>query len=538
MRALVAQVSARARDVGWMHFVFLLALLAHLPSALWSEFIGEDELLFTMSSLSWIKLAHGVPDAFREITSFYYPPLQSLLMVPLVWWFGPTEWAVRLPGALCGSGSAVLLYAILRSAHAPLLACRLASLLGALGGILANSVYAVTVGPFLFGITWSAYGVARFAEATTKREADRALWTGATGWVWAAMSMPDAYFYLPVMCWLYFRARGFRFSPSAILSISLMGLWIFSYAWFWLLRPALQHAGMSGGEHKISELLSSFGTVRIHELALTLVSISSWIMALSAPLLVLVGWRASSIGIRATTWYFGVPLAMWTFVFDYSNVRASHMALAFPAFAMLWAAGIARLSEIARARSRIVHGLVMAFAWLTLLSVAWQSYALHMTDRKRGPSIAVLHDFYPSGRRLLTYGQPAAGAWLMGNSPPSERVVSNLGGAFGPLYAFRVAAHIRDLASYAADPDVARVASVRWYVHSLIWESEPNALLGIPVALEVHHRGEVILRVYDLWRKHGGAADIVDAEEGREQFERARTDAWQRMRSHLIGRGR
>ncbi len=537
MSTSAKRVNERARDFGWMAFVFLLAMLSHGPSTVGSEFIGEDELMFTLSSLSWIKLAHGVPDAFREITSFYYPPLQSLLMAPLVWWFGPTEWAVRLPGALCGSASAVLLYAILRSAQAPLLACRLASLLGAVGGIIANSVYAVTVGPFLFGITWSAYGVARFADASTDREADRALWVGATGWVWAAMSLPDAYFYVPVMIAVYLRARGFRFTPSGVLSIMLMAISTIAYAWFWLVAPALRHAGASGGEHKISELMSSFGAFRVHELALTFVSISSWLMALLAPAVLLIAWRVAGKGIRALTWFFAVPLALWTFVFDYPNVRAGHMALAFPAYAILWSLGAARVIALAQARGRAMRWVVHAAVSLTLLSVAWQTYALHMTDRTLRTSIAVLHDFYPSGRRLTTYGQPAAADWLLRNSPPHERVVSNLGGAFGPLYALRVAAHIRDLPSLAADPDAARAAGVRWYVHSLIKGPPPELLSGIPVAVEVRHRGEIILRVYDLWRRHGGVVDIVEAEEGRERLTRARADAWQRMRSNLIGRG-
>lgn len=532
--------SSRGVDLAICTALFLAAASAQMPTVFRAEFTGEDEYLFSLMSIEWIRLALGYDEAFQRIAAFYYPPLQSLLPAPLMWFFGPSEWVMRLPGALFAAAAVPLLYAWVRNAGESRATAAVAGLMMGLMGVLANHAYALTCGLFIFGATLSASGLARFIEAESTRIADRGWLRACGGWFFAATALPDAYFYLPVLGLAYLRKRRFVFTPAALAGIALVIAWTAAYAVWWIYLPSVRIGSIAGGEHKIKTLFSALGTIRLGELVRSFASGSSWIAVALAPLLMPLGWRRAGKGLRWAGAYFGVPLALWTFVFDYSNVRSGHMLLAFPFYAALWAIGAGDAARRASAHGAVARAVVAGLFTAALVSGLWQSFALHMTDRvpesRLGPTWWVLKGFYPEGRRLVVHGQHAAAVWILRRAPPDQLVAANLGGSFGEYYTWRRIADARLLAACARDPARARAERVRYYAHSLR-APLPHTLTeadisDLPISAEVRHRGETVMRIYDLWREPRELA-ILDADAGRRRMTEIRRDHWRGFKRAL-----
>lgn len=524
----------------WPILLFGIAVAAQMPTVFRAEFIGEDEMLFTLMGIEWIRWALGAADALERITAFYYPPLQSAIAAPLIWIWGPVEWAVRLPGALCAAAASPLLYTLMRREGATPLASGIAAGMLALCSVLANHAYALTCGLFIFGATLSACGLARFVRAATEREADRGWLIAAIGWVLSALSLPDAFFYLPVLALAYGWRRQFRITGAAFLGMLLILGWIAAYALLWIYLPSVREAGVSGGEHKIKTALSSIGTFRLGELIHSFASGSSWIAVALSPLLIPLGWRSANRGLRWVTIYFALPLGVWTFVLDYANVRSAHMLLSFPAFAALWGGGAMGMYQRARRLSAWAAAAAVFLLVVALASGLWQSLVLHVTDRIPaswwGPSWWVLRDVYPQNRRLEMFGQHAAAVWIDRRAAADQGVVGNLGGSFASYYAARFSASTEHLDVWARDPNRARADRVRFYVHSLR-QPPPQKLTAemraeIPVAANVWYRGAPILEIYDLWGELNTAA-ALDLEQGRRRMREIQNTRWKAQKRAL-----
>lgn len=503
-------------------FVFLLAAAAHLPAVFRAEFTGEDELLFNGVSRSFLATLLGAPEVWKNIFRFYYPPMQWALPAPLIGLFGTSEWTLRLPGALCGIAAAVLLYLTMERWGGDRRSARLAAILAAAGGVASNHHYALTCGVFSIGAAYGALGLIRFVEAADRRMEERALLICAVGMVWAMMSLPDGFFYLPVLVLAYLVKRGFRFTPGAWGALALISLWVISYGVFWLLLPNRWGGGLAGGSLKVQSILSKFGTLRIGELTLSFAAGSSWLVTAASVLLLPIGYWTASRGLRWVAMFYAFPLGLWTFVFGYQNVRPAHMLLAFPGFALLWALGACKLFDWLRARSAWMGRLAALGLTLCVLSALWQTGVLHIADvvpeSRMGPAWLVLRGYYPQARRVEVFGQHAAGWWIRNNSAAQDGVCCNLGGSFSDYYAARPAFPTESLPAYAQDPQAARRDGVRFYAHALNANGAREATLGdLPVALVVRHRGRTVMRVYDLWRE-GRATDELDAREGRRLF--------------------
>jgi hypothetical protein len=454
-----------------------------------------------------------------QVFAFYYPPLQALLPAPLIALFGLNTWTLRLPGALCGAAAAVLLFwTIDRGEGRNRRAALLAGVLAAAGGVVANHHYALTNGIFSLGAAICALGLARFMDSPDDTAEDRWLLVGSVGIVWAAMTLPDAYFGLPVLALAYVCRRGFRFTRSALTAAGMIILWTVVYGvfWFWLPRCWQEDVG---SRSKVQAILSQLGAFRVQDLMMSFAAASSWPMLILAPILLPLGWTQAARGLRWVVGVYVFPLLLWTFAFDYPNVRASHMLVAFPAYAMLWSLGAFRLFDLSRTHSSWISAAAAVVLAATVLSALWQASVLHVADivpeERRGPSWLVLKGYYPQGRCVDVLGQPAAGWWVRSHSETNAGVCSNLGGAFSDYYAARPHCPLSRLPELAHDAEAARGSGVRFYAHSLETGQPPETALDeLPVALEVRHRNQTILRLYDLWRECR-ETEVLDASEGR-----------------------
>lgn len=497
-----------------------LAAAAHLPAVWSAEMTGEDELLFNYVGRSILSVLQGNPDAWRDVLRFYYPPLQALLPTPMIALFGFSPWTLRIPGALSGMAAALLLFWMMdRSPGQDRRSALFAGVLAATGGVAANHHYALTCGIFSFGAALCAAGLAGFVDTSDEETADRWLLAGSVGIVWAMMTLPDGFFYLPVLALAYVYRRGRHLTRKAWVSLGLVLSWgiVYGVCWLWLPNSWQETAG--GSTLKLQLLLSKLGAFRIHDLVLSFVAGSSWPMVAMAPVLLPLGWMAASRGLQWVVLFYAFPLFLWTFAFDYPNVRAAHMLLAFPGYALLWALGAVRIRDLAMARSIWMGFLASVVLVLAVLSAVWQTGMLHVGDilpeDRMGPRWLVLREYYPQGRRVEVLGQHAAGWWIRNHSVPELGVSSNLGGAFADYYAGRPYFAPDKLAEFARAPEASRLAGVRFYVHSLKAPTPRNiALEGLPIALEVHHRGKAVLRIYDLWQEQWSPSGL-EAREGR-----------------------
>jgi hypothetical protein len=225
--------------------------------------------------------------------------------------------------------------------------------------------------------------------------------------------------------------------------------------------------------------------------------------------------------------FYGLPLALWTFAFDYSNVRAGHMLNAFPGFCSLWAAGALALWDALRRRSGIPSRLALvAFSMLlvwAVASMALQNAVLYGTDRIPSNLASTLgpvssHHF-AQDRRYERFGQHAAGLYVREHTRPDQAVLCNLGGSFAAYYAHRPGSDLRQLAVYGADPNRWKSANIRYFVatpSSSLPAGSPDRR-AFKLAGQVLIDGRVSLVIYDLW---GETAEpcIIDGDAGRARF--------------------
>lgn len=520
--------------------LFLAAFAAQGPIVFCSEFTGEDEVLFAVMSLEWIRVGLGIPGAFEKIQFFYYPPLQSLISAPLVWFFGPTEWSMRLPGAFMASLAAPLLFLIMRGAGASSFAQWIAAGMIALHGVLANHAYALTCGLFTGASAICAFGIREFVEQSERARQSCGWMIASMGWVLMAATLPDAYFHLPVLLALYAWKRRFRADRMDIVGFLLLVLWIVAYGYFGVIQPALRDSDQSGTAHKIRLILSDIGTFRVRELVSSFAAGSSWPAVLLSLILVPLGWREASTGLRAIVFFFAFPLALWTFVFGYSNVRSAHMLLAFPAYAALWALGASRMARVAQTISPQMAITTRAAIICAFLVGLWQSCSLYWIKSprlaERSPSWLVEKSVYPQGRRLEEFGQSAASVWIQRRTPEDVSVLSTLGGAFADYYCKRPSWRIEDLERYLADPSSAREAQARYFAVHIHPQTQPLrerlASSGATLSAEIRVGDRAVLSIYDLWREPRDPA-LIDAKKGRKRFEEIHRAWWMEKRRLL-----
>lgn len=497
--------------------ILLLGLAAHLPAVFLAEMTGEDELLFNHIAHMMIAALLGIPNAWQEVLRFYYPPLQSLLSTPLIGLFGTSTWTLRLPGALAGAAAAAVLFLTLDCLDRRV--AWIAALLAAGAGVVANHHYALTCGLYSVGAALCAWGLVRFINSENDLKADTGLLVGALGLVWAMMTLPDAYFHLPVLALAYLSKRGFRFNGAAWGAIVLITGWMVLYGFLWFVVPAFFRDTEVGGHLKVESLLSQLGTVRFYDLVHAFAAGSSWFMLVISVALLPVGWRVASRGVKWMVGFYAFPLFLWTFVFDYPNVRAAHMLLAFPGYATLWAAGAIHVLDYARSKSVWAGHMVRIIVLVALSTAFYQTAVLHVVDwlpqDRIGPRWLVLKRYYPQGRRVQILGQAAAGWWVRQTSNSTDGVSSNLGGAFSDFYARRPHFALDGLEDWFLDTESAQLAGVRFYAHSLLTGLSVAVDLDdrIP-ALEVRHRNQAILKVYDLWQEHT-ESEVMDAKDGK-----------------------
>ncbi len=484
--------------------LLVVALLVHLSGMLAAEFTGEDEMLFAVVARAFLSGLGGDANQLFRVFSFYYPPLQALLPAPLIGVFGLHPWTLRLPGALAGALTAPLLFLLMRRHGCRRRAALVAGVLAAIGSVAANHSYALTCGLFAgFGLI-GAWGLAGFMASEEAPRENRSLLVGAIGITGAMMTLQDGFFYLPVLAAAYWSKRRWRVPTGAWPAFGIVGAWIAAYFLLWLIIPSLLADADGGAALKIRTGLSQIGALRLRELLLSFVAGSSWLAVGFALPLIPLGWMTLNRPLRWVVIFYAVPLAMWTVVFDYPNVRSAHMLLAFPAFALLWGVGAVSVSQ------RLAVNVSRLVPWwrgvlgVVLLSVAWQTVALHvplpLADRVR--RVMVLRGFYPQGRWIERFGQEPAGRWVRENTPDDLAVICNLGGSFGDYYANRPVQGWGELRRWVGDPTAAREAHVRFYVHFTAGPSPDDVdLTDLPVAAQGMRNGRVSVRIHDLWRE-------------------------------------
>jgi 4-amino-4-deoxy-L-arabinose transferase-like glycosyltransferase len=502
--------------------VLAIALASHLRGIRAIEFTGEDELLFLRVSEAFLRLAAGQIAAAGEIVSFYYPPLQAALPAPLIALFGAQEWTMRLPGAVCGAATAGVLYAIVREATGDRRAAGLAALLYALSGIGANNKFALTSGVLCLGLAVACLGLVRLVARPGRREQDRALLLAAVGIVWAMMTLPDAYFCLPVLGLAWWRQRRLDLSRASAAAWGIVAAWMLLYGALWIVVPRLVMPQQPGGMMKLGNLLADFGTVRLRELAGSFLTVSS-----VPAVLLFFPAAAASLGHRrpALAWmaaFYGLPLLLWTFVFGYANVRAAHLLNAWPLFCAVFGAGAVDIGDAlgrqGRGRPAAQRAWVAAMA-LALLSVAWNNARLNLTDRLER-RVAWIHgpkslEMLAQGRRFERLGQAVAGRFVRKHSPEGCAVISNTGGSFGDFYARRPAMPTSLLAEVGDNPAAWKARNLRYLLQapSRSVTGAPDLLSLWPVALELKRNGRTTLLLRDLWKEATTVA-VLDAQTG------------------------
>ena len=508
--------------------VVAIAAMTHLAGIRSVEFTGEDETMFMQTAISVIQ-ADDMGDKVKTLGSFYYPPLQSLLAIPFIWYWGPSEWTVRMGGALCGVLAAPLLFLLVLKMERDRRIAWVASLLYACGGIAANNMYALTGGSMALGTIVAAMGLVGFVLAKDPAGEHRAMFMAAAGLVWMMMTIPDGYFYLPVFAVVYIWKRGWKLTAGTLPALGLVLAWFLFYAYAWIWMPQYWRPGQPGGLFKIQKLISQLGTCKIRDLVLSIWSASSWITLLLGVVFLPAGIRRAPAVRKWFLAFFGLPLFLWTFVFGYSNVRAAHLLFAFPLFCVLWACGAVKLADQMPSRGRLLHWIVPVLVIWSLASSALQTYVLHMRDLPL-PGWAsalglVLDDYFPQGRRFIRRGLYAAG-YALRRSDSHLKVISNVGWALGDYYAKRSSADSALLPQYVASPETAKADMVRYFVCSLADPIPGNVNVStLQSALTVQKGKRPVLIIYDLWRETP-VGHLADADEFQKKLARRIQSAW------------
>lgn len=524
-----------------MLLLFAMALTAQLPTVIQAEFTGEDELLFARMGVEWIRVALGIPGAFERIQMFYYPPLQSMSAAPLIWIWGPVEWVVRLPGAAAAAVAAPLLFWMMRRSGAAALVQWCAAAMMSLHGVLANHAYALTCGLFAGSSMLSAVGLYRFVSDTGEKSYKIGWIVACAGWVLMAASLPDAFFYLPVLAVAYAWRRGFRVGLVEGIGWGLILLWTAVYAFFWFWEPRIPGGTHTGAWHKIHVAFSNFGAFRIRELFESFAAGSSWLAVMLAPICLPLGWRVADHGMRAVALYFALPLGIWTFVLGYANVRSAHMLLAFPAYAALWSLGAHEAGRRIGTRHQFVGLLFKIVAATAVITGVVQAVLLHGGDfhelTKRLPDWVAYEECYPQGRRLEILGQAAAGVWIRRGTLESISVYSPLGGSFDQYYCERPPIRSEMVGQLVNNIEEAKSHNAR-YLALPARNPEPRLMARIaaneiPLVAKVQYRGKDVLHIFDLWREPREPA-ILDAEKGRRRFREIQAEQWRATKQAIL----
>lgn len=524
---LVTTLSERSRVGIALGFILLVCLASHAMGISAIEFTGEDEVMFMQTGLT---VLHGLLGHFgrmAELFTFYYPPLQSMVPTPFMVVWGASEWTLRLPGVLAGVLTCGLLYLVVRRCSSDRRIALLASLLYAISGIAGNNKFALTCGILAPGLIIAAYGLVRFLTAEAEREEGRALMICAAGLVWSIMSLQDGLFYIPVIFLAYWRKKGCRFSPGSGWPFAVLIAGVVTYGLFWIVMPSLVAPGSAGGFLKVMTILSQLGAFRVTDLFYSFYTATSWIAILLAAVFMPLGLKVGTSSLRWVALFYGLPLALWTFVFDYPNVRSAHMLNAFPGFCALWAVGAFAVWGVLRRQSFIYNrlalvGLSALLVW-SIASMALQNAVLYGTDRIPGNRASMLGPLSPShlaqGRRYERLGQHAAGLYVRERTQPEQAVLCNLGGSFAAYYARRPDGSLQKLVENGSDPGKWKSSNIRYLVAA---PSRPlpagspdrNAL---KVAGQIMIDGNVSLVIYDLWNELA-ETHLLDGKAGRAQF--------------------
>lgn len=518
--------------------VILLACLAsHAAGISAIEFTGEDEVMFMQTGLTVLYGLLGHFGRVAELFVFYYPPLQSMVPTPFMAVWGASEWTLRLPGVLAGVLTCGLLYLVVRQCGSDRRVALLASLLYGVSGIAGNNKFALTCGILAPGLIVAAHGLARFLTAEDERVEGRALMECAAGLVWSTLSLQDGLFYIPIVALAYWRKKGWQVSSGAGRAMGVLVAGVAVYALLWIVTPRLLAPDSAGGFLKVKTILSQLGAFRVTDLFYSFYTATSWVAIMLAAVLLPLGLKAGTSSLRWMALFYGFPLALWVFAFDYPNVRSAHMLNAFPGFCALWATGAIAAWDALRRRSGIPARLVLAALSLLVVwaiaSIALQNAVLYGTDRIPGNLASVLGpvstSHFAQGRRYERFGQHAAGLYVRERTRPDQGVLCNLGGSFAAYYAHRPGSGLRQLAVYGVDSNRWKVANIRYLVAapSLSLPAGSPDRRELTLAAQVLIDGRISLAIYDLW---GEATEpcVIDGDAVRAQFV-AQGTPWREM---------
>jgi len=502
----------------FLGLILLVALLSNFAGIRAIEFTGEDEVMFMVNGLSFLDGISGHLGRILEIFLFYYPPLQSIVPLPFVAGFGASEWTMRLPSALAGVLICAFLFRIVRRITADSRSALLASLLYAASGVSGNNKFALTGGLLSLGLIITFDGLSQFLESTNERTKNRALFWSAFGLIWATLSLQDGLFYIPTLAMAYGTQYRFKISRGTLPALIFLIIGIGGYILCWILLPRILCPSSSFGAQKVSTLLSQLGACRLRELMGGYTTATSLPVIGLALILLPLGFFKGSTLLHWMTLFYGFPLFLWTFVFDYPNLRVSHLLVAFPLFCALWAQGSIKIWDSLHQRA---NGFSCATPWLWILLMAWsvsatalQNVFLFGTDRLPQKQASLLGpvspDYLPQGRRFTRFGQHAAGIWIRENTPPDQKILCNLGGSFSAYYAKRNDAPLNRLVSNGSNTARWKADNIRYLVHSSYFSMPkgcPSLELYTPAAQLVMD-GHPILTIYDLWNETAHASEL------------------------------
>jgi len=488
--------------------------------------------MFMINGLGFLDGITGHFGRLFGIFLFYYPPIQSIAPIPFIAGFGASEWTMRLPSAIAGILICAFLFRIVRRITADTRVALLASLLYAVSGVAGNNKFALTGGLLSLGLIVAFDGLSQFLGSKDERICNRALFWCAAGLIWATLSLQDGLFYVPILAIAYWTKYRFKVSRGTFPAVAFLVAGIGGYLLCWILLPKLLCPTASFGAQKVSTILSQLGACRLRELVGGYTTATSLPVIGLSVLLLPLGFIRGATLLRWMTLFYGFPLFLWTFVFDYPNLRVSHLLVAFPLFCALWATSSIKIWDSLRQRSGVYSH---AASWLWIILMIWsvaatalQNAYLFGTDRLSKKQASLLGPVstgnLPQGRRFNRFGQHAAGLWIRDNTPSGQKILCNLGGSFAAYYAQRddvpldyLLKNLTNTASWKAD-------HARYLVYSSYFPMPKGcpSLQSYTPAAKLVMDGQTVLTIYDLWNETSQCTEL-DYRSARRHFAQQHT---------------